>query len=426
MYFFPSYVTYYEESGAIYITSGLRMNTVKLSNPQVLKEFHSIVAQGGCAEINTVLEQFLHEQDLLINQNELRAELQELKDVMNETLLVTMMPTESCNFRCTYCYEDHVPNTMRRQTLDRIHEYIAKQAPDFKRINISWFGGEPTLCKDTVLETAELLKGLQKAYGLEYTSGMTTNGYLLSKSDFLLYYNAGITSYQITLDGWNHDKTRPHVSGKGTLQTILTNLQEISRLPQDEYRFNIILRYNILSNSACDSWYDHLHKLFGEDNRFSILVRAVGNWGGESVNTLDLLKGTDVKAALNTHTAYLKKIGLRGGEENAAPLSQICYASYPHSMVFRADGTIQKCTVALAHPKNCIGYVDLEQGVILDKFAEHRWSGTELHSDCYRCAKVLSCLNMQCPRAQIIDGESVCDYREEPENVVLLKKTLED
>lgn len=410
MYFFPSYVTHYEKNGEINVTSGLRMNTIKLTDSQVMNEFRSIVNHGGCSEICTELEHFLHEQDLLLSQQEICAELQELRNAMNESLLVTMMPTEGCNFRCPYCYEDHTPNTMRRQTLDRIHEYIVRQAPEFKRINIAWFGGEPTLCKDTVLETSELLQSLQKKYGFQYTSSMTTNGYLLSKTSFLQYYNAGITSYQITLDGWDHDKTRPHVSGEGTLQTILNNLQEISHLLPDEYNFNIILRYNILPDSACDSWYDHLYELFGKDERFSVLVRAVGNWGGKTVKALNLLEGAELQTALNKHNAYLKKIGMKGWEEVVAPLSRICYASYPHSMVFRADGTIEKCTVALNHPKNRIGYVDAELGVVLDESANKQWSGIELKSECFNCAKVLACLNTQCPRAQIIAGAGICDY----------------
>lgn len=412
MYFLPSYITCYEKNGAVFVTSGLRMNTVKITDSKTMNEFRSIVNHGGCSEIQTELECFLHDQNLLLNRQEICAELQELKNTMNESLLVTILPTEGCNFRCPYCYEDHTPNTMRRQTLDRIHEYITQQAPKFKRINVTWFGGEPTLCKDTVLETSELLKDLQKKYGFLFTSSMTTNGYLLSKNDFLQYYHAGITAFQITLDGWNHDNTRPHVSGKGTLQTILTNLQEISHLPQDEYHFEIILRYNILPDSACDSWYDYLYQLFGKDSRFSILVRAVGDWGGETVNSLDLLKGADLQTALHMHTAYLKKIGLRDWEEKKAPLSQVCYAGYPHSMVFRADGTIEKCTVALNHPKNRIGYVVPEKGVVLDTTADRQWSGIDLKPECFRCAKVLSCLNMQCPRAQIMEGSSVCNYSE--------------
>ncbi|MFR8333548.1 MAG: hypothetical protein ACLU9S_15275 [Oscillospiraceae bacterium] len=56
------------------------------------------------------------------------------------------------------------------------------------------------------------------------------NEYVLDVDAFRQYYAAGIVSYQVTLDGWKHDETRPHVSGKGTLQTILNNLIALSTL----------------------------------------------------------------------------------------------------------------------------------------------------------------------------------------------------
>lgn len=36
-------------------------------------------------------------------------------------------------------------------------------------------------------------------------------------------------------------------------------------------------------------------------------------------------------------------------------------------MVFRAAGKIEKCTVALDHPQNLIGYVDSSKGVVLNE-----------------------------------------------------------
>lgn len=137
---------------------------------------------------------------------------------------------------------------MTRDTLDRIEEYITAQAPRYKQVILAWFGGEPTLCKDTVLEVSNIVQNLQKQYGFHYAANMTTNGYLLNDKLFRQFYQAGITSYQITIDGWNHDKTRPHVSGKGTLQTIINNLASLSKLPPAEYSFHITLRHNILAD----------------------------------------------------------------------------------------------------------------------------------------------------------------------------------
>ena len=286
MYILPGYTTFYEENGAIFVTSKLLQNKVKISDPEFQEEFRSIVRCGGCPEISTPLTQFLHEQKLLANEAEITQMLNQAKKLLNDILLIAIMPTEGCNLRCPYCYKDHAAISMRRETLDQIQAYIAGQAPHFKTIQINWFGGEPTLCKDVVLETANLVQSLQAVHAFQYNSNMTTNGYLLDMETFQQLYNAGITSYQITLDGWNHDKTRPHVSGKDTLQKILDNLMAISALPKERYSFSIVLRHNILNNDRDYSWYDHLYKLFGADDRFSILVHPVGDWGGESVHSL--------------------------------------------------------------------------------------------------------------------------------------------
>lgn len=415
MYILPGYVTYYEDKGIIYVTSKLHQNTIKLFEPDIVEEFWSVIRCGGCSEITTPLCGFLHEQEFLVNEEEIEKSIAELRKVMENSLFLTIMPTEGCNFRCSYCYEDHVPISMRRKTLDQIHAYIIEQAPCFRRINISWFGGEPTLCKDVILETSALMQSLQEKHHFQYTSSMTTNGYLLKCDDFKKYYHAGITAYQITLDGWDHDKTRPHVSGKGTLQTIIDNLVQISALSREEYQFHITIRHNILPGDEEYSWYDYLYSLFGNDNRFSMVVRSVCNWGGESVRSLKLLEGNSCKTLIRRHFEYLQSIGMQCGNEKKGPLSQICYASYPHSMVFRSNGKIEKCTVCLDHPKNCLGYVDSEKGVVLYDDINRLWTTSKLMPKCYHCSDILSCLNMQCPAHQIIHSADALECSDCPD-----------
>lgn len=194
-----------------------------------------------------------------------------------DVFMATLIPTEGCNFQCSYCHKNHPAASMTRDTLDQIEEYITAQAPRHKQVVLAWLGGEPILCKDTVLEVSEMIQNLQKQHGFQYTAKMTTNGYLLDEKLFRQFCQAGITSYQITLDGWNHDKTRPHVSGKGTLRTIIDNLVALSKLPPEEYSFHITLRRNLLAGDEDYSWYDYLYRLFGQDKRFDVLVCAVGD-----------------------------------------------------------------------------------------------------------------------------------------------------
>lgn len=410
MYTVPSYVTYCAKENAVYITSQLYCNTVRLTDPTFQEEFKAITRCGGCAELNSPLTRFLHEQELLLNEEEIEQALNKVKSFLNGIFMATLMPTEGCNFRCPYCYEDHNRGGMTRDTLDRIEEYITAQAPHYKQVVLAWFGGEPTLCKDTVLEVSELVQNLQKQCGFQYAANMTTNGYLLDEKLFRQFYQAGITSYQITLDGWNHDKTRPHVSGKGTLQTIIENLMELSKLSPEEYPFHITLRHNILAGDEDYTWYDHLHRLFGQDKRFDILVRAVGDWGGETVRTLSLLYQDTADTLIAKHVSYLDKIGMPCQNHQTGLFSQVCYASYPNSVVFRADGRIGKCTVALDHPKNQLGWVDPEKGVVIDPEVNRQWSFSDLKPACRRCKNVLQCMNMRCKKSEIINNKTSCLY----------------
>lgn len=406
MFIFPGYVSHYMKDEAIFISSKLHRNTVKLTDPRTIDEFYSIVECGGCDELSTPLTCFLHEQELIASEQEIRQSINTFRSLMHDTLLITMMPTEGCNFRCPYCYEDHSAISMRRKTLDRIFEYLTEQATHFKQINIAWFGGEPTLCKDVILETSSLIQNLQQKNDFNYSANMTTNGYLLDIESFKQYYESGIICYQITLDGWTHDKTRPHVSGKGTLEKIIDNLIGISELDTNQYQFRIALRHNILPGDEDYSWYDYLYSLFGKDKRFSISIRPVGDWGGDTVHSLKLLSGDDLDTLMRKHVDYVNKIGMQCENKQRDYLSQVCCAGYPHSMVFRSSGKIEKCTLCLDHPKNLIGLVDPVEGVILNNSANQEWSHSELEHECIKCSDVLSCLNMQCRRRAVVDGIS--------------------
>lgn len=161
----------------------------------------------------------------------------------------------------------------------------------------------------------------------------------------------GISVYQITLDGWNHDHLRKHTTGKGTLEKILSNLKLIAALPKEVYNFQIILRHNITAAWGDLSWYDYLYQLFGQDSRFVISVNPVNNWGGENVASLDLLTNDSKKRVLKKHEDYIRNLGFKMNTKTEL-FDQICYAGIPHSYVIRADGRLEKCTVALNHPLN--------------------------------------------------------------------------
>lgn len=131
------------------------------------------------------------------------------------------MPTEKCNFNCTYCYEKKSDLVMSKNIFTHIKDYIMQNLGECRTINLSWFGGEPTLNIDMVLDLSYFVKNLSFKNNVDYVGDMTTNGYLLDLINFIRFYDAGIRIFQITLDGFSHDKFRMLSTGGNTLKLIL-------------------------------------------------------------------------------------------------------------------------------------------------------------------------------------------------------------
>ena len=249
---------------------------------------------------------------------------------------------------------------------------------------------------------------LKETYQFSFISGITSNGYLLNLENFKRLYAVGVENYQITLDGWKHDIFRQHINGEKTLNKIIDNLQQISQLPK-EYEFVIRLRYNISENNQDTSWYDYIKEHFGLDDRFSMYINFVKDWGGESVKSVELCTTQKMEDLEKEHVLYMEKIGLKNNNsvnENLIPLKNVCYAAYPNSYVFMPNDDILKCTVALEEEENKIGKIDKNEGVVLNSEKEAVWIKTTLEY-CEGCKHILSCLHRACPRQVVINKQPI-------------------
>ena len=62
-----------------------------------------------------------------------------------------LMPTEQCNLRCTYCYEDFRHRHMEPRVVTGVKRFLSKRAPKLDLLRIDWFGGEPLLARPIVV-----------------------------------------------------------------------------------------------------------------------------------------------------------------------------------------------------------------------------------------------------------------------------------
>lgn len=151
-----------------------------------------------------------------------------------------ILPTEKCNFRCTYCYEDYTIGRMSDDTIGGVKAFLDRRTPELDELYLSWFGGEPLVAKDIVFDISDHASALAKAHsGLRYRGSMTTNAYFLTPSTLSQLTAVEVLDYQITLDGPRemHNCSRLRADGKGTFDRIWENLLAGAYLIRPHYLF---------------------------------------------------------------------------------------------------------------------------------------------------------------------------------------------
>lgn len=148
------------------------------------------------------------------------------KDFIINRLAIVL--TSNCNLRCKYCYANFGMYDYEESniiSIDILRNSIEYFSNEFKQINtIQFFGGEPTLCTDSikyVIGKFEELVKLKKINNLPRFS-IVTNGLYISKKliHILKKYNMIIT---LSIDGPKsvNDLTRIDPNNKGSYDRVI-------------------------------------------------------------------------------------------------------------------------------------------------------------------------------------------------------------
>jgi uncharacterized protein len=266
-----------------------------------------------------------------------------------------LLPTEACNFRCVYCYEEFKYKRMEPWVVRGVKGLMARRAPGLTSLSVSWFGGEPLLALDVIDEVmlhAQSLRSVNPS--LRVTSDATTNGYLLTPSVLSRLLELGVTNYQISFDGpreW-HDRKRVLAGGKGTYDRIWKNLVA-ARGAKGAYHIMVRLHVDHENAEAIPRFIEEYREAFGQDPRFELFIRGLSRLGGVNDPNLRVFDGDEGPEIIERFRALARSRGLRlmiPGEDDS-----VCYAARANSFVVRANGRLNKCTVALEHPNNQVG-----------------------------------------------------------------------
>lgn len=290
--------------------------------------------------------------------------------VSSRRLELILMPTERCNFRCTYCYEDFSVGRMSGEVRQGVKALLSRRAGELDQLRLSWFGGEPLIADDVVLDVSGFAQELSRRHGgLDYRAGVTTNGYRLSAELARKLAAAGVLDYQISLDGLgaHHDRTRRRADGGPTFERIWANLLAI-RATSLPIQVTLRLHFDRGTLPGLIDLIPLLRRELMPDSRFDFFFKPLERLGGPGAETVDPL--SEREAA--TVVADLQR---RLGSDRAStgPADPVCYAARPNSLLVRADGRIGKCTVALADDRNTVGRLGRDGRLAVDRSRLAPW-----------------------------------------------------
>lgn len=289
-----------------------------------------------------------------------------------DALELILLPTEKCNFRCTYCYEDFVLGRMSPDVISGIKALLKKRSSNLRRLRFSWFGGEPLLAKNIVLDLSGYAKTLSDEYKIDFVGGATTNGYFLDEELLSSLVSLNQKFFQISLDGdseW-HDRTRKQANGRGSFDRIVENLLSAKNSKLD-FLITLRIHVHVKNRDSVVKLTRFLRKEFSDDPRFRLFFHKIDNLGGGGTDLV--LNNDDYRRFLESiESDNTNKVDKREGAEIQLQ-NYICYAAKPNSILIRPDGRVGKCTVLLSDSRNDIGKICKDGTLKLNTPALQAW-----------------------------------------------------
>lgn len=283
--------------------------------------------------------------------------------------------TNACNFRCVYCVQSHEATRMDDVTCEKVLKLISNQARKHKKIEISWFGGEPLLEYETICSLMEQARQICADCNCELIANITTNGYLLTSEKAKKLRDLNIVWMQITIDGKkeNHDKNRMLINGMGTYERVFENILSVL-----SWGIHVILRINVNEQNISD--VEDILDAIPEGWRRQVTIDICNIFQNkEKISTFRLLKKAIEKGYIynNRQNRYIG-----------------CLAGVKSALTINADGSVLLCSNTSKGEKR-LGYLGNSGNVCIERIEDYY----EIHTisalknpECQGCIELPFCM----------------------------------
>jgi len=346
--------------------------------------------------------------------DERRVVRETLDQERSRRLGLMILPHENCNFRCIYCYEKFKRGKMGPDVVAGLKRFVDRNVGNYNGLGIAWFGGEPLLGYDVIAELSQSFIRSCRRHGVIYSSGMSTNAYLLTPDMFQLLLKHKVNNFQICIDGPEpiHNAKRKLAGGGGTYRRILDNLLQMRDTDED---FFVSLRVNFDNDSTefIETWLEaEIAPRFAGDPRFGLHYEPVTRRGGPADAELDIC---EPKAAFPIRSGYYRKslaLGFsdRNVKKHLMPHGSVCYAAREAALIVGSDGAVYKCSLVFDDPRNAVGTLRSDGQLVVNQAKMSLWTTLEGRdtSACDSCPLYPCCQGRKCPLLTIKQNRPSC------------------
>ena len=322
---------------------------------------------------------------------------------------ISLILTKRCNLRCRYCFETHENVCMSEETALKAIDMAVSDGG--KRVGVSFFGGEPLLCKPLIHKCVEYSKQFPD---VQFSWNMTTNGLLLDDEFLRLAVKENI-EIAMSHDGLMSRVNRLYPGGEDCLAALDEKLRlllqyrpgafimatatpETAGMVYESLKHLVSLgvkRFNLAIDSRpCAGW---------DENRMDVLSQQLGMLGGLILEKFS--RGEDVYfnpfeekilSVTKDRPCHVCKLGMRKP-----------YIDW--------DGSIYPCIQFGGVPEYRMGTV--AEGVDVSRRAAIYRRSLQKPSFCEDCAMKKRCVNdcaclnyQQCGDMSQVSGEQ-CAYQ---------------
>ena len=347
--------------------------------------------------------------------NEYECYIHDVSAIENQTVAYHLIinPTLECIFSCWYCYEHHGKGRMREEVIERIKKFIVNLSDKYESLTISFFGGEPLMCYNSViLPVVKYAYDTFFAKGKTFTFNMTSNGYLLTEDRILKMKQYGFVGAQITIDGDReiHNRTRFLFGNRPTYDRIIGNIKLLAE--NDCY---VTLRLNCTHDNIV-SFYSLSESLndLSDKARNKIAIDCHIVWQEKEKKLLQQ-KQHGLIAHLFKHRLKASKMDFR----------QLCYADKRAQCVVNFNGDIYKCTAIDFQNVQRDGFLSDDGKLIWENNSlERRMQSKTKNERCKSC-RVLPLCHGGCSSRALEAEDGYCLYPLEDEKDQMVINRLE-